>query len=170
ENAISRIKVFDAEGKHLRDIAFPAIGSVGLVSGRWDKNEAFFSFNSFHIPPTIYRCDVDKGIQEVWARQEIPFKSDEVEGKQVRYESKDKTKVPMFLIHAKGVKLDGSNPTLLTGYGGFNISRTPGFSALAALWVERGGVYALPNLRGGGEFGEEWHKAGMLDKKQNVFD
>jgi len=164
------VGVFGPEGKHLRDIAFPTLGSVGGVNGRWDSQEAFFSFTSFHIPTTIYRYDVAKGNQEVWARLEVPINSERFEVKQVWYESKDKTKVPMFIVHAKGLKLDGSHPTLLTGYGGFNLSRTPGFSSLAALWVERGGVYAVANLRGGGEFGEEWHKAGMLEKKQNVFD
>jgi prolyl oligopeptidase len=154
----------------MRDIAFPAIGSVSGVSGEWQSDEAFFAFSSFHIPTTIYRYDVAKGSQEVWARLEVPINTDTFEVKQVWYESKDKAKVPMFVVHAKGIKLDGSNPTLLTGYGGFNVSLTPGFSARAALWVERGGVYAVPNLRGGGEFGEEWHKAGMLGKKQNVFD
>jgi prolyl oligopeptidase len=170
ENVVSRVKVFEPDGKHLRDITFPAIGSVGSISGRWNSNEAFFTFSSFHIPTTIYRYDVASGSQDVWARLEVPINSDNFEVKQVWYESKDKTKVPMFIVHAKGLKLNGSNPTLLTGYGGFTVSLTPSFSSLAALWVERGGVYAVPNLRGGGEFGEEWHKAGMLEKKQNVFD
>jgi|GEM_PF-114489 len=170
QSVASRVKVFEPSGKHVRDIAFPSIGSVSGVSGQWDSDEAFFTFTSFHIPATIYRYDVAKGSQDVWARQEVPIKSDNFEVKQVWYESKDKTKIPMFIVHARGIKLDGSNPTLLTGYGGFNVSRTPGFSAQAAFWVESGGVFALPNLRGGGEFGEEWHRAGMLDKKQNVFD
>lgn len=167
---ISRVKVFEPDGKPVRDIAFPSLGSVGGVSGRWDSQEAFFTFSSFHIPTTIYRYDMATATQEVWARLEVPINSDRFEVKQVWYESKDKTRVPMFVVHAKGLKLDGSNPTLLTGYGGFNVSRTPGFSSLAALWAERGGVYAVANLRGGGEFGEAWHRAGMLEKKQNVFD
>jgi prolyl oligopeptidase len=170
QNVISRIKVYELDGQYVREISFPAIGSVGGVSGRWGSNEAFFSFSSFHIPTTIYRYDVAKGTQEVWARLPVPINTENVEVKQVWYESKDKTKIPMFLVHTKGIKLDGSHPAFLTGYGGFNVSRTPGFSSLAALWVERGGVYALPNLRGGGEFGEKWHRAGMLEKKQNVFD
>jgi prolyl oligopeptidase len=140
------------------------------VRGRWQGREAFFQFSSFHIPTTIYRYDVASGSQEVWARLNVPIDSDKFELKQVWYESKDKTKVPMFLLYAKGIKLDGSNPTLLTGYGGFDISLTPSFSPTAVLWVEEGGVFAMPNLRGGGEFGEEWHKAGMLAEKQHVFD
>jgi prolyl oligopeptidase len=110
------------------------------------------------------------GRQDLWARVKVPIDSDQFEVKQVWYQSKDKTRVPMFLVHRKGLKLDGSNPTLLTGYGGFNFSRKPVFSPTAALWVEQGGVFAQPNLRGGGEFGEAWHRAGMLGNKQNVFD
>jgi len=169
-NVSSRVKMFQPDGKHVRDIPFPAMGSVSDIVGRWKGNEAFFSFSSFHIPSTIYRYDVKKGSREVWSRLEVPINSSAFEVKQVWYKSKDGTKVPMFLVHAGGAKLDGSNPTVLTGYGGFNISLTPWFSAVAALWVETGGVYAVANLRGGGEFGEEWHDAGMLEKKQNVFD
>ncbi len=167
---ISRVEIFNPDGRHLSDLAFPTLGTVGGVTGRWDSREAFFIFTSFHIPTTIYRFDVANGSQDVWARLNVPIESDKFEVKQVWYESKDKTKVPMFLLHAKGIKLDGSNPTLLTGYGGFNSSTTPFFSPEAAMWAEKGGVFALPNLRGGGEFGEEWHKAGMLERKQNVFD
>ena len=170
ENVKSRVKVFESDGKHIADITFPAIGSVGRVVGRWESPEAFFTFSSFHIPTAIYRYDASKLRGEVWARLEVPVESDKLELRQVWYQSKDKTWVPMFLLHAKGLKPDGSNPTLLTGYGGFNISRTPRFSAAAVLWAENGGLYALPNLRGGGEFGEQWHKAGMLEKKLNVFD
>ena len=170
ENVKSRVKVFEPDGEHIADITFPAIGSVGGVVGRWKSQEAFFTFSSFHIPTTIYRYDASKLRGKVWARLEVPVESDKLELRQVWYQSKDKTWVPMFLLHTKGLKPDGSNPTLLTGYGGFNISRTPRFSAAAVLWAENGGVYALPNLRGGGEFGEQWHKAGMFGKKQNVFD
>ncbi len=169
-NVSSRVKIFDPGGQHVRDIALPTIGTVSGVSGRWENKEAFFAFSSFYIPTTIYGYDVARGNQDVWTRLKVPIDSDQFEVKQVWYESKDKTKVPMFLVHAKGIKLDGSNPTLLTGYGGFNFSYTPEFSSTAVLWAEGGGVYAVPNLRGGGEFGEEWHKAGMLEKKQNVFD
>lgn len=170
QNVVSRVKVFDPNGRHRRDITPPALGSISGVFGRWSSNEAFFSFNSFHIPTTIYRYDVARGRQDVWARLDIPIKSEQFDIKQIWYESKDKTKVPMFIVHAKGLQRNGSNPTLLTAYGGFNVSLTPNFSPRAALWVERGGVYAVANLRGGGEFGEQWHRAGMLEKKQNVFD
>ncbi len=170
ENVVSKVKVFEPDGKYVRDIAFPAIGSVGGVSGDWDNNEAFFSYSSFHIPNTIYRYDVANGTQEVWAKLDIPIASDNIEVKQVWYESKDKTKIPMFIMHRKGLELTGDSPTYLTGYGGFTVSRTPRFSSTAALWVELGGIYAVPNLRGGGEFGEKWHEAGMLENKQNVFD
>jgi prolyl oligopeptidase len=166
----SSVKVFSGEGKPLRDIVFPSLGTVGSVYGRWNSSEAFFQFTSFHIPTTIYRYEVADGKQEVWSRLNVPIRSEAIDVKQVWYESKDRTRIPMFLVHRKGLKLDGTHPTLLTGYGGFTQSLTPKFNARAALWVERGGVFAVPNLRGGGEFGEKWHKAGMLDKKQNVFD
>jgi prolyl oligopeptidase len=170
ENVLPRIKIFDPQGKPLGEISFPSVGSAGDLRGQWGKKEAFFSFSSFVTPTTIYRYDVAKGTREVWAKENIPVAGDSFEVKQVKYASKDGTAIPMFLVHRKGLKLDGSSPALLTGYGGFNISETPAFSARAALWVENGGVYALPNLRGGGEFGEDCHKAGMLEKKQNVFD
>jgi prolyl oligopeptidase len=146
------------------------LGSGGSMSGRWDKSEAFYSFTSFALPPTIYRYDTETGKREEWARLNVPVKSDDFDVKQVWFESKDRTRVPMFIVHKKGLKLDGNNPAYLTGYGGFNLSRTPAFAATAIAWMEQGGVYALANLRGGGEFGKEWHEAGKLDKKQNVFD
>jgi prolyl oligopeptidase len=170
ENAISRTKVFEPSGKLIREVAFPAIGTASGMRGEWDRDEGFYTFSSFAQPMTIYRYEVSSGRQEVFARLKVPVQSDQIEVKQVWYESKDKTKIPMFLVYKKGLKLDGNNPVFLTGYGGFNLSRTPGFSSLAAYWAESGGVYALPNLRGGGEFGEKWHKAGMLANKQNVFD
>ncbi|HKF42207.1 MAG TPA: prolyl oligopeptidase family serine peptidase [Thermoanaerobaculia bacterium] len=170
EDVQSRIRIFDPQGKPMGEISFPQIGSAGAPRGRWTRNEAFYTFTSFVTPMTIYRYDVAKGTREVWAQETVPFDGDRYEIKQVKYASKDGTQIPMFLAHRKGIQLDGSNPALLTGYGGFNLSQTPNFSAQAALWVESGGVYALPNLRGGGEFGEEWHRAGMLAKKQNVFD
>jgi prolyl oligopeptidase len=170
EDVLPRIRIFDPAGKPQGDISFPTVGSASGLRGEWSKNEAFFTFASFITPLTIYRYDVAKGTREVWAKENVPIASDRFEVKQVQYASKDGTRIPMFVVHRKDMKRDGSNPTLLTGYGGFNLSQTPGFSARAALWVENGGVYALPNLRGGGEFGEDWHKAGMLAKKQNVFD
>ncbi|MDT5123855.1 MAG: prolyl oligopeptidase [Acidobacteriota bacterium] len=170
ENVSTHVKVFEPSGKQVREISFPTLGTASNMSGEWDQDEAFYSFSSFAQPTTIYRYHISTGKQEVWARINVPVKSDEIEVKQIWYESKDKTKIPMFLVYQKGTKLDGTHPTLLTGYGGFNLSETPGFSARAAFWVENGGVFALPNLRGGGEFGEKWHQAGMLEKKQNVFD
>jgi len=170
ENVNSRVRVFNPDGRRLREIAFPTLGSARDFEGRWSDSEAFFSFDSFHVPTTIYRYEVAKGRQEVWSRQNVPIAAGTFELKQVWYESKDGARVPMFLLQRKGLKLDGSRPTLLTGYGGFNVSRTPRFDSRAVIWVERGGVHAVPNLRGGGEFGEAWHRAGMLEKKQNVFD
>jgi prolyl oligopeptidase len=168
-NVTTQIKIFNLDGKALGEVSLPGLGSAGL-GGRWGSNEAFFSFRSFVTPQTIYRYDVKTGKSELWAQPKVPFKSDEFEVKQVWYSSKDGTKVPMFLVHKKGLQPDGKLPVLLYGYGGFNVSQTPRFSSAAAVWVEQGGVYALANIRGGGEFGEAWHKAGMLDKKQNVFD
>jgi len=169
-NASSQVKVFDTGGAHVRDIELPMIGSIDEVNGRWTSKEAFYGFTSFPIPRRIYRYDTDSGKQSVWAETHVPIHSENFEVKRVWYTSRDKTRVPMFLMYSKGTKLDGNNPTLLTGYGGFNINMTPYFSASAALWADQGGVFAEPNLRGGGEFGEEWHRAGMLGKKQNVFD
>jgi prolyl oligopeptidase len=169
-NASSLVKMFRADGKPLEDIELPAIGTVEGVGGRWSGTEAFLPFSSFHIPTVNYRLDLKKGTRGIWSRLRVPVESDAFEIKQVWFRSKDGTRVPMFLVHGKNLRLDGSNPTLLTGYGGFNLSRTPGFSARTTAWIEKGGVFALPNLRGGGEFGEDWHRAGMLEKKQNVFD
>jgi len=170
ENVVARIRMFDPTGKFLADIPLPAIGSVSGVRGRWNSPEVFYAFSSFHIPTTIYRYDITTGASDVWAAVKTPVRSEQFEVAQVWYESRDRTRIPMFIAHARGLKLDGSRPTLLTGYGGFNVSMLPSFSPRAVLWMELGGVYALPNLRGGGEFGEEWHRAGMREKKQNVFD
>jgi len=170
QNASSRLRVFAPSGKLIREVSLPAIGSVSKVRGRWSRDEVFFQFETFHIPPTIYRYGVAKGTQEVWARVQAPIDSAKYDVQQVWYTSKDGTKAPMFLVYARGIKLDGSNATLLTGYGGFNVSETPTYTSRAAAWISSGGVYALATLRGGGEFGEEWHHAGMHEKKQNVFD
>jgi len=169
-NVTSQIKIFNLEGKALGEVTLPGLGSASGLSGRWTSNEAFFSFRSFVTPQAIYRYDVQTGKTELWAQPKVPFKSDEFEVRQVWYASKDGTKVPMFLVHKKGLQPDGKLPVLLYGYGGFDLSQTPRFSSAAAIWAEQGGVYALANIRGGGEFGEAWHKGGMLDKKQNVFD
>jgi len=170
EKVVSKLKVFEPDGRFVRDVTLPTLGSVWGVSGRWASDEAFYVFASYHVPTTIYRYDIAGGRQEVWAKLGVPVDEDMIDVRQVWYSSKDGTRVPMFLVHEKGIELDGENPTLLTGYGGFNVSLTPRFSSSAVLWVENGGVFALANLRGGGEFGEEWHQAGMLAKKQNVFD
>ncbi|MHC4476499.1 MAG: prolyl oligopeptidase family protein, partial [Planctomycetota bacterium] len=151
ENVSSRLEVFEPDGKHIRRIELPAIGSAWGPYGRWKSNEAFFEFSSFHIPSITYRYDVDKGTRDLWFQPDVPVDSEMFEVKQVWYQSKDRTKVPMFIVHAKGIKLDGKNPTLLTGYGGFNNSQTPSFSTKTALWIQAGGVFARPNLRGGGE-------------------
>ena len=170
ESVQPKLAQYDTEGNLVREIDFGVIGSVFGAGGEWDKKEATIGFSSFHVPTTSYLMDVDTGERELWFQTEVPIDTESMEVKQVWYTSKDGTEIPMFIVHKKGLELDGDNPTYLTGYGGFNISRTPGFSATAAAWVDLGGVYALPNLRGGGEFGEEWHEAGMLGNKQNVFD
>ncbi len=170
QKVVGRIKLYDLHGKMVREITPPTLGSIGGPWGEWKSKQAFFTFTSFHMPPTIYSYNLADGKQAVWFKQNVPLDPDKYEVKQVWFTSKDGTKVPMFVAHAKGLRLDGSNPTLLTGYGGFNSSMTPGFSGFAAAWISSGGVYAVPNMRGGGEFGEDWHHAGMLEKKQNVFD
>jgi prolyl oligopeptidase len=166
----TRIRILDAAGKRTGEIALPGIGSVSALSGDWNLPEVFFSFSSFAQPTTIYRYEVPSGRRTVWARSSVPVAREPVEVKQVWYTSKDGTKVPMFVAHRRGLRLDGTSPTLLTGYGGFRLNQLPGFSQFAAYWIESGGVWALPNLRGGGEFGETWHRAGMLENKQHVFD
>src|SRR5262249_915620 len=169
-NVLITMKVLDSNGKPVREITPPTLGTLSGLSGRWNSNEAFYTLNSFHLPATIYRYDVATGKQSVWFQAKVPLESDKYEVKQVWYPSKDGTKIPMFIAHAKGLKLDGSHPTLLTGYGGFNVGCNPTFSPFAAARIANGGVWGLANLRGGGEFGEAWHHAGMLEKKQNVFD
>jgi prolyl oligopeptidase len=169
-DAHAEIKVFDADGRNGREIPLPTLGSVSGISGRWNGPEAFFEFRSYAEPGIVYRYDVAQAGSAIWARVETPLKSDAFEVKQVWFQSRDRTRVPMFVVHRKGLKLDGSSPALMTGYGGFDISLTPSFSAEAAVWVEDGGVFAVPSLRGGSEFGEKWHKGGMLQNKQNVFD
>ncbi len=170
-NASSQLKLFDIEGKKLDDIALPTIGTVFASGGKWDKNEAFFGFQSFTVPPSIFRYDLNDHKTALWGKVEAPsIEPSAYQVNQVWYNSKDGTRVPMFVVYKKGLEKNGKNPTLLTGYGGFNISVTPAFNRSAYLWLEHGGVYAVANLRGGAEFGEDWHRAGMLDKKQNVFD
>jgi prolyl oligopeptidase len=169
-NASSELKVFDASGKNAMPIALPAQGRASNIEGRWENPDAFYTFETFNMPQTIFRYDVAAGTSSVWAEPKVPFDRSQFTVDQVWYNSKDHTRIPMFLFHKKGLKLDGTNPVILTGYGGFNLSQTPFYSASPLLWAERGGILALANLRGGREFGEEWHRAGVLDKKQNVFD
>ena len=148
----------------------PGLGTAGGFSGRRSDTETFYAFSSFATPPSIFHYDLVTGTSKLFRQAKVKFKPDEYVVEQIFYESKDGTKVPMFLTHKKGIKLDGANPALLYGYGGFNISLTPGFSVSRAAWLEMGGVFAQPNLRGGGEYGQDWHKAGTKLKKQNVFD
>jgi prolyl oligopeptidase len=169
-NATSVLKGFQPDGKLAFEVKLPTLGAVYDFQSKWENRDAYFTYASFSIQPTIYRCDMSTGKQAVWGQVKVPVDSSKFEVKQVWYSSKDGTKVPMFLVHAKGLRLDGTNPALLEGYGGFAVNNTPNFNSDAIVWAEHGGVYALANIRGGGEFGEAWHKAGMLDKKQNVFD
>jgi prolyl oligopeptidase len=169
QNVTSHIRIFSIDGKPAGEIATPDLGSAGLW-GRADQKEGILYFSSFTTPYSVYRYDTVTGAKTLWYRDSVPFQSERFESEQVWYSSKDGTRIPMFLIHRKGLKPDGNTPTILYGYGGFNVSITPHFNSAAAWWIEHGGVYAVANLRGGGEFGEEWHRAGMLDKKQNVFD
>ena len=170
-NATSELKLFSLEGKKIADVVLPAIGTVFAASGRYDRNEIFFGFQSYTVPPSIYRVDLDSVKSELWAKVDAPsIDPSAYDVQQVWYTSKDGTKVPMFVVSKKGIEKNGKNPTLLYGYGGFNVSMTPAFSRSMFLWMEHGGIYAVANLRGGAEFGEDWHRAGMLEKKQNVFD
>jgi len=171
KDASSQLKLFDLEGKALGDVELPGIGSVEGLGGRWDRKETFFGFQSFTVPPSVYQVELASRKTSLWDKVSAPgIDPSSFEVRQVWYTSKDGTKVPMFVFHKKGLILNGKNPTLLTGYGGFNVSLTPTFSGGRYLWLEHGGVFAVANLRGGSEFGEEWHRAGMLEKKQNVFD
>jgi prolyl oligopeptidase len=166
----SKIFQHRLDGTVIREIELPALGSASGFGGKRDEKTLFYTFTSFTYPPTIYKFDPATGVSELFRTSEVKFNPADYETKQVFYASKDGTKIPMFIVHKKGLKLDGKNPTFLTAYGGFNISITPAFSAATIILLENGGVFAEPNLRGGGEYGEAWHKAGMLDKKQNVFD
>ena len=171
QNASSQIKLFDLEGKKISDLALPTIGTVFGSGGKWNRDELFYGFQSFTVAPSIYHYDLKDGSTSLWTKVDAPsIDPAAYEVQQEWYHSKDGTRVPMFVVHKKGLKKDSRNPTLVTAYGGFNVSLTPTFSRTAYLWMEHGGVYAVANLRGGAEFGEDWHRAGMLDKKQNVFD
>ena len=170
KDAYTQVRIYSTAGKLLNTVAFPGIGSADGFGGKPGDKETFYSFTGFTTPTTIYRYDMTTGKSTIFRQPKVDFNPADYETKQVFYTSKDGTKVPMFITHKKGLKLDGSNPTYLYGYGGFSISLTPAFSVGNLVWMEMGGVYAQPNLRGGGEYGEDWHQAGMKLKKQNVFD
>jgi prolyl oligopeptidase len=170
KDAHTVVKLFKPDGAFVREIELPGIGTAGGFSGRRADTETFYTFSSFATPPSIFHYDLITGKSNLFRQSKVKFKAEDYVVEQVFYESKDGTMVPMFITHKKGIKLDGTNPTLLYGYGGFNISLTPGFSIKWAAWLEMGGVFAQPNLRGGGEYGQDWHKAGTKLHKQNVFD
>jgi len=170
-NVVAEMKLFSLDGEKLADIPQPAIGNVYTVGGRNDRSEVFFGFQSYTVPPAIYRYDFTSSKSSLWTGVDAPsIDPSAFEVRQEWFSSKDGTKVPMFVVSKKGIEKNGKNPTLLTGYGGFNVSNSPTFKRDVYLWMEHGGIYAVANLRGGSEFGEDWHRAGMLDKKQNVFD
>jgi prolyl oligopeptidase len=169
-DAATRVRTFRIDGTHVRDVELPGTGSAGGFGGRRSDVETFYAFSGFQTPDTIYRYDLLTGESRLWRRPKVGFDPDQYEVRQVFFPSKDGTRIPMFLTHRKGLTLDGNRPTLLYGYGGFGISLTPSFSVTHLAWMELGGVYAVANLRGGGEYGEAWHDAGKLEHKQNVFD
>jgi len=166
----SELTVHDLDGKTVATLELPALGSVAGLSGQWQDDNVYFAFTSFHLPPAIYRYDAATGATSPWFTPRVPVDPAQFDVEQVFYPSKDGTRVPMFLVHRKGLQRNGQNPVLLTGYGGFNVSLTPYFTPEAVITAERGGIFALANLRGGGEYGDAWHQDGMLERKQNVFD
>jgi len=170
KDARSSIKIFNLDGSFVREVELPGIGSAGGFGGKRYDTETFYTFTSFTTPNTVYRYDMVSGESRVFRKANVDFNGDEYETRQVFYSSKDGTQVPMFITHKKGLQLDGNNPTYLYGYGGFNVSLSPNFSISRLVWMEMGGVYAIANLRGGGEYGEDWHQAGTKLNKQNVFD
>jgi prolyl oligopeptidase len=169
-DAVSKVYQYDYQGQRIREIALPGVGSAGGFGGKKEDTELYFSFSNYNTPGSIYKLNAQDGSSELYWKPNIQFNPDNYESKQVFYTSKDGTQIPMIITHKKGLKLDGTNPTLLYGYGGFNISLTPSFSPINAVWLELGGIYAVPNLRGGGEYGKKWHDAGTKFQKQNVFD
>jgi len=169
-DAKTEIKQYTTEGELVREVALPSIGTVYGFGGDQDEDFIYYTFTSFTYPQTIYKYDIPSGKSVLYKQPEVDFNPDDYETKQIFYESKDGTRIPMFIVHKKGIPLNGKNPTELYAYGGFNISLRPSFSTSRILWLENGGIYAQPNLRGGGEYGEDWHKAGTKMRKQNVFD
>jgi prolyl oligopeptidase len=170
KDAASVAYIYNMDGHKVAGLNLPGIGTMAGFNGNKDDSIAFYGFTSFTFPLTVYKYDISKNESTVYRAPQIDFDASQYETEQVFYASKDGTRIPMFIVHKKGMELNGENPTLLYGYGGFNISLTPAFSITRLLLLEQGGVFAMPNLRGGGEYGEAWHKAGTLDKKQNVFD
>ncbi|SNY94906.1 prolyl oligopeptidase family serine peptidase [Flagellimonas pacifica] len=169
-DAISKVLQYDYDGNLVREVELPGVGSAAGFGGKKDEKEFYFSFTNYNTPSSSYKYNVETGVYEQYWKPEIDFNTEDYESTQVFYTSKDGTKVPMIITHKKGVELNGKNPTILYGYGGFNISLTPSFSIVNAVWMEQGGIYAVPNLRGGGEYGKKWHIAGTKQQKQNVFD
>ena len=170
KDAKSEVKLFDPQGKLVREVKFPGIGTASGFGGKRSDNQTFYSFASFNRPPSIYQYNLKTGDSKLFRESKVGFDPNDFVVEQVFFKSKDGTRVPMFIAYKKGLKRNGKNPTLLYGYGGFNISLTPSFSIARLQWMEMGGVFAMPNLRGGGEYGKAWHKAGTKTKKQNVFD
>jgi len=170
ERATSRLRIARRDGTDVREHSLPGLGSLFGLGTEYDGDEVFYGFSSYTVPPSVYRVDLRTGEETLWRRVEADVRPERFEVRQVTYGSKDGTPITMFVVQPRDPKLDGRNPTYLTGYGGFNISMAPGFSRSLILWLERGGVVAIPNLRGGGEYGESWHQAGMLGNKQNTFD
>lgn len=170
KDAISVIFQYDYQGKKIREVQLPGIGSVGGIGGKKEEKVLYYSFTNYITPGTIYRFDPKTGKSVIYQKPKVDFNSDLYESKQVFYPSKDGTMIPMIITHKKGIQLNGKNPTILYGYGGFNVSLTPSFSIANAIWLEQGGIYAVANLRGGGEYGKKWHDAGTKMQKQNVFD
>ena len=170
KDAYTQVNIHDRNGRFMRNIQLPGIGTASGFDGRPEDKETFYTFATFNSPPVIYQYNMTTGKSSVFRKPEVKFDPNSFETKQVFYTSKDGTRVPMFIVHKKGLKLDGTNPTLLYGYGGFSVSMTPSFSVSRIVWMENGGIFAMPNIRGGAEYGEEWHEAGTKLKKQNVFD
>jgi prolyl oligopeptidase len=169
-DAINKVYQYNVVGELEREIDLPGPGSAGGFGGSWDDEEIYYSFTNYVYPASTFKYKIATGESELYRKSAVEFDSENFESQQVFYTSKDGTKVPMIITHKKGIELDGSNPTLLYGYGGFNISLTPGFRTSNIVFLEQGGVFAVANLRGGGEYGEEWHQAGTKMNKQNVFD
>ena len=170
KDAVTSVKQFNYEGQLIRTIALPGVGTAGGFSGKEKEKELYFSFTNYITPPTIYKFNADSGKSEVYQKPKVKFNPENFVSEQVFYTSKDGTKIPMMINYKKGLKLNGKNPTILYSYGGFNVSLQPAFSVVNAVWMENGGIYAVPNIRGGGEYGKKWHDAGTKMQKKNVFD